>query len=94
MPKVADIKSLGDYRLALTFDDGVQGEIDFSSFVSQGVFQAWDDRAFFETVSVGPLGELVWGEEIDLCPDALYMQITGKDVAEVFPSLSQEDAHA
>jgi len=31
---------------------------------------------------------------VDLCPDALYMQLTGKRSDEVFPALKHLPAHA
>ncbi len=68
--------------------------MDLSSLVGRGVFQAWTDVAVFEAVRLGPCGEIAWGEDIDLCPDALYMRLTGKRPEEVFPSLGQAEVNA
>ena len=73
---------LGGYKIRLRYSDGVEGEVDLSDHVGKGVFRAWDDRAFFESVRVGECGSVSWGNEIDICPDALYMEITGKSVEE------------
>ena len=62
------------------------GEIDLSHLVGRGVFSAWNERACFETVRIAPTGAIGWGDEIELCPDALYMQLTGKTVEEVMPT--------
>ena len=70
------------------FRDGAEGEIDLSHMVPQGVFAAWEDRRFFESVTINSYGEIAWGDEIDLCLDALYMQLTGKTVEEVMPGYS------
>jgi hypothetical protein len=32
-------------------------------------------------------GELGWGDQIDLCPDALYLKVTGKTPEDLFPAL-------
>jgi hypothetical protein len=37
---------------------------------------------------------LIWGEELDLCPDSLYLQVTGKTPEDIFPALRGEHAHA
>lgn len=34
---------------------------------------------------VGEFGEVVWGEEMDLDPYALYMRLTGKSPKDLFP---------
>ena len=71
------------YRIWLRYSDGVTGEIDLSDLAGHEVFAAWRDRAFFESVRLIEGGAVAWGEEIDLCPDALYMEITGKSLAEM-----------
>lgn len=43
------------------------------------------DRAFFEAVHLSEGGAIAWSEDIELCPDALYMQLTGKSVEELMP---------
>ncbi len=85
MRKVTRVKILGDYRLDLTFDDGARGTVDVSHLAGRGVFALWLDRSAFEAVRIGSSGELAWGDEIDLCPDALYLKTTGKKVEDVFP---------
>ena len=73
------------YRVWLRYPDGAEGKVDLSHLAGRGVFKAWDDRACFETVHIAPAGGVAWGQEIELCPDALYMRLTGKSVAEVMP---------
>lgn len=68
--------------------------MDLSSLVGRGVFQAWKDVSAFEAVRLGPYGEIAWGEDIDLCPDALCMRLTGKRPEQVFPSLGQAEVNA
>ena len=75
-------------RIWVRFRDGNEGAIDLSHLAGKGVFKAWDDRAFFESVRINSYGEVAWGDEIDLCPDALYIQLTGKTPEEVLPGLS------
>ncbi len=75
-------------RIWIRFRDGNEGEVDLSHHAGKGVFKAWDDRSFFESVHINSYGEVAWGDEIDLCPDALYMQLTGKTPEEVLPGLS------
>ncbi|EAR22094.1 DUF2442 domain-containing protein [Nitrococcus mobilis] len=73
------------YRIWLRYSDGTAGEIDLSHLDGRGVFRGWNERAFFETVYVSEAGAIAWGEDLDLCPDAHYVQLTGKSVEEVLP---------
>ena len=94
MREIAKVKVLDGYRLELEFDDGVSGIVDLSDLVGKGVFALWWDRRAFEEVRVGSSGELAWGDQIDLCPDALYLKVTGKKPEDIFPSLREQSAHA
>ncbi len=94
MRRVRKVKVLRDYRLELEFDDGVTGTVDLSGLVGKGVFSIWRDYGAFEQVRIGPSGELAWQEKVDLCPDALYLKVTGKKPEEVFPALHDEPANA
>ncbi|MFH0794246.1 MAG: DUF2442 domain-containing protein [bacterium] len=94
MCKVTSVKVLERYRLALTFDDGVKGTVDLSDLAGKGVFTLWEDRKAFANVHIGSSGELAWGDKIDLCPDALYLKVTGKKPEDMFPALKKEGANA
>ena len=96
MKRITSVSVTGQYQLRLVFDDGVEGDIDFTTQVGKGVFAAWRDEAVFRSVRVGAFGELSWGDEIDLCPDALYLEVTGQTPEALFPCLQKrtEAAHA
>jgi hypothetical protein len=93
MRKIVKVKALQGYRLELEFDDGVRGVVDLSDLAGKGVFSVWQDRRAFEEVRIGPSGELAWGDQVDLCPDALYLKVTGKKPEDLFPVLRQEPSH-
>lgn len=65
-----------NYILWIRFDDGIEGEVDLSNLVEQGVFKAWKNLDFWKSVKVDPESETVcWGEEIDLDPYVLKEDI-------------------
>lgn len=94
MHKVTDVKVLEGYKLDLTFADGKRGLVDLSRLVGKGVFALWKDYATFKNVQIGTSGELVWGDQVDLCPDSLYLQATHQKPEDVFPRLKRAAAHA
>ncbi len=69
------------FSIWIRYEDGVEGEIDLSHLEGKGVFKAWDDREFFDSVYISNRA-VMWGDEIDLCPDALYMRLTGLSLEE------------
>ena len=92
--KVTHAKPLPEYRLELTFDNAESGVVDLRSLVGRGVFAVWNQPGAFEQVAVSEYGAVEWPGGIDLCPDALYLQMTGKRVEEVFPTLKDRLTHA
>ena len=94
MRRITKVKVLPGYRLELEFDDGVSGVVDLSDSVGKGVFALWRDPLVFEQVRIGSSGELAWGDRIDLCPDALYLRVTGKKPEDIFPALRHQPTHA
>jgi len=94
MVKPVELKPLDNYRLWIKYSDGIEGIVDLSKYVGKGVFSAWSDYTFFKTVGIGPSGELRWGDDIDLCPDSIYLKITDKQPEDIFPLLKREYSNA
>ncbi len=92
--KVVDAKALLKFKLLVRFDDGVSGEIDLSELAGRGVFAAWLQPEIFAQVRVTDSGAVEWPGEIDLCPDSLYLRLTGKAPEEIFPALQGRVTHA
>ena len=87
MKKIIAIEVRENYRVWLRFDDGAEGEVDLSVHVGKGVFAPWADYGFFRKATVGESGRtLTWPGELDLCADALWLQVTGKKPEDLFPS--------
>jgi hypothetical protein len=94
MFKLLQAEPLSGYRLRLRYADGVTGVVDVAHLVGKGVFKLWNDPEAFGRVSIGTGGELCWSDEVDLCADALYLEITAKSPDEVFPSLRKVSVDA
>lgn len=78
--RLIDAVALSDYRLRLTYTDGVSGVVDMSHLVGSGVFRLWNDPGEFEKARVDKWGSYVyWSEQVDSCALHLYERITGVD---------------
>ena len=81
------VKALPKFRLWIRYSDGIEGEVDLSHLAGKDIFKAWADPGVYEQVHVGEHGEIRWSDEMELCPDALYLRLTGKSPEDVFPNL-------
>lgn len=88
------VRSMPNHRIYLEYSDGTKGEVDLSNLAGKGVFAAWNDYRFFQRVHIGLHREIKWNDEIELCPDSLYLKLTGKTPDQVFPKLRREQPHA
>ena len=76
MHRIVKAEPQSGYRLNLRFDDGVEGEVDLSDLVGEGVFAAWRDPAEFRKVFIDPQSHTVaWPGDIDLCPESLHAEV-------------------
>jgi len=75
MNEVIKVEYRGGYVYHIVFDDGVQGEIDFSEYLSRWpIFQPLKDQALFSraTVEGGTIG---WPNGADVAPETLHEKI-------------------
>ncbi len=85
-PRVVGVRHLKDYELQFSFSDGTVANLDLRARIAGrgGVFEPLQRVEFFAQVCVDPeAGTLVWPNGVDLCPDVLYAEATGKDIAEL-----------
>ncbi len=94
MKKAVQANPLDGFRFWLKYEDGIEGIVDLSDLAGRGVFEAWSEREVFDAVTVNESGAVVWPGEIDLCPDALYIRLTGRQAQQIFPSLMRGPADA
>jgi hypothetical protein len=76
---IVEARPLGQYRLYLRFEDGVEGEVDIASMIDlTGILAPLADPTFFAQVTTDPeTGTITWPDGADLDPDVLYAAVTG-----------------
>lgn len=89
-----EVKPRPGDKIWIRYEDGAAGEVDLSHLAGKGVFAIWDEPGVFERIYIGDSGQIAWGADVDLCPDAMYMRLTGKTPEEVFPNLRKALARA
>ena len=83
MISLVEIAARQNYWLWLRYSDGVAGEVDLSHLAGRGVFRAWDALGRFQRAHIDRYGAVSWGAEVELCPQALYLELTGKEFDEL-----------
>lgn len=94
VPRIKKAQPLDGYNIRLEFSDGVAGVVDLSHLAGRGVFSLWNERKNFMNVSVEDGRWLAWGGEIEIDADSLYLKVTGKSVASLFPASKEDPAYA
>ena len=70
----------GQYQIDIRFADGSSGKVDLTKYLEEGtVLAKLKDLAIFKNFGV-KYGTIVWGEDLDIAPETLYVEATGKDV--------------
>jgi hypothetical protein len=75
--KPIKVKALEKYSIFVEFSDGVGGVVDLSHLARKGVFREWDEGRLFDQVHLGTCGEIAWNENIDICPNRVYLLLRG-----------------
>ncbi len=83
LPHVTAVTVLEHYKLRLTFDDGLTGDVDVSDLQDAGpIFEPLRDPECFARAYIDPKGRTVaWPGDIDLDPEALHDEATRHQVA-------------
>lgn len=76
--KAIQVKAICQYSIWLKYEDSTEGVVDLSHLVNKPVFQNWKAADFFGKVFIDEeTGAIPWDENIELCPDNMYLKIKG-----------------
>ncbi|NTW84021.1 MAG: DUF2442 domain-containing protein [Chlorobiaceae bacterium] len=69
------INYIENYTFHIIFDDGVQGDVDFSGYIEKGpVFEPLKDKNYFRKAFLEG-GTISWPNGADIAPESLYNKI-------------------
>ena len=63
--KVISVNPLHDYKLQVTFDDGVSGIIDLKNFIENGIFSILQNEELFKKVFSNGYS-IAWSDELEI----------------------------
>ena len=88
------VKALEPYKIWIRYSDQSEGTVDLSDLANRGVFKVWGDKKVFQSVYITEHGSIAWGDDLEICGDALYLRLTGKKTSDILPGLSTSTQNA
>lgn len=80
MCRITSVEPKPGYILALSFNDGLKGEICIKDKLYGPMFEPLINQEYFNQVAVDEFGAVCWPNDADLAPDVLHAQITAGDL--------------
>jgi len=80
LPSVVHAEYISDFRIRLTFNDGLVGTVDFRDWLDGPVFEPLRDPAYFSRFFIDA-GTVSWPNGADIAPETLYEQAKANQAA-------------
>ena len=71
LPFVVRAQYDGGFRILLTFNDNLEGTVDFEPWLQGPVFEPLKDQSYFQRFFIDG-GTVVWPNGADIAPETLY----------------------
>jgi hypothetical protein len=71
LPAIVRAEYRGEYRIHLTFNDGLENTVDFEPWLDGPVFEPLRDPAYFRRFFLEG-GTVAWPNGADIAPETLY----------------------
>lgn len=71
IPTVIRAEHAGEFKIRLVFQDGIEGTVDFSDWLTGRVFEPLKDPEYFKRFFIEG-GTVAWPNGADIAPETLY----------------------
>ncbi|HEX9875961.1 MAG TPA: DUF2442 domain-containing protein [Gammaproteobacteria bacterium] len=80
LPTVVSAEYRGEFKIRLVFNDGVDGTVDFSDWLSGPVFEPLKVPAYFARFFIEG-GTVAWPNGADIAPETLHERAKAAEAA-------------
>lgn len=70
---ITEVKPLDDYKLLLKFNNDEYRIFDVTPLLEKPVYKPLKDKILFNKVHIIYGYTIAWNEDLDMCPDSLYL---------------------
>ena len=71
LPTVIRAEYCGEFRICVTFNDGMEDTIDFSEWLAGPIFEPLKEPGYFKRFFIDG-GTVAWPNGADIAPETLY----------------------
>lgn len=80
LPTVVRGEYCGDFKIRLTFNDGLEGIVDFSEWLSGPIFEPLKQPSYFGRFFIDG-GTVAWPNGADIAPETLHERAKASEAA-------------
>ena len=80
LPLVTQAEYLGEYRIRLVFNDGIEGTVDFAEWLDGSVFEPLREPTYFARFFIEG-GTVAWPNGADIAPETLHAKAKASEAA-------------
>ena len=87
-PRVVNVTALDNFRLKIIFNNGERRIFDVSPYMQYPAYKRLANAGYF-ALARPDHGTVVWPDEIDFCPDTVYLESV-REESEVYGVAGEE----
>lgn len=80
LPSVIRAEFRGDYKIHLTFDNGLESTVDFAHWLDGPIFAPLKEGSYFQRFFLDG-GTVAWPNGADIAPETLYERAKSNEAA-------------
>ena len=80
--KATNVKAISNYKISVSFDDGIHGIVDLIDLIQKGIFRELKDPIFFAKVYT--TGEAIaWSDDLEIDALNIYAKIVKREPSDL-----------
>lgn len=87
------VEARDNWRIWVEYSDGVSGEVDLTDMAEDPALAELRNADFWKSVRITDYRAIAWSDDIELCTDSIYAELTGLTLDTLYLRSSSQRAH-